>query len=213
MYQKMYFTIRGSYEYGPGFPDDNAADAFRTEIENLFRSAGWEVRPGVGHGDCARAFRGKESLYLHPMEISGVILRESAPDIEALLSQAKTFRHCQTYGMAEYVEMSDGEYREYLESRKEEIQAAILERFKTKRRNLFRVGDQSEAIARPFLLRRMETRNTRDEDMSVAYVRNLIEKMIADGRLTVSQTRYGRGIRTAGAVKASKKARNAGESR
>ena len=52
-----------------------------------------------------------------------------------------------------------------------------------------------------------ETRNRYEEDKATAYVRNLIEEMIADGRLTTAETRYGRGIRTTGAVKAPKKAR------
>ena len=108
--------------------------------------------------------------------------------------------------------MSDSDYRNYLESRKEEIQAAIPEHFKTARRNLFRAGDHSGVIARPFLIHRLEAKESSGKDLSVLYVRELIEDMISDGRLTISQTRYGRGIRTAGGRK-SKKSRVSGESR
>ena len=205
MYQQTHFTIRGSYEYGNGFPDELSADAFQQEIEGLFRSAGWEIVPGNGHGGCAHAVREKEDLYLHPMEVSGIILRDSVPKVEALLRQAHTFRHCGTQSFVEYVEMSDERYQEHLKSRREDIRAAVLERFKTRRKNLFLTGDQSGIIARPFVVHRLEARRSFQEDIAVVYVRNLIEEMIANGELTVSQTRSGRGIRTTGGFRAAKK--------
>ena len=93
------------------------------------------------------------------MEFVGVIRTESVPEIESLLAQAKTFRLRETRGFKQYVEMSDEEYGKYLDSRRGEMEAAILERFKTRRRDRFRTGEHSDYIARPFILHRMETRN------------------------------------------------------
>jgi len=208
--QEFYFYIDSAYQYGNGFPDDASRDAFTQEAADLFRQAGWDIKTGDQRaGKCDTALRdgGRESLYLHPMEFVGVVRTESVPEIESLLAQAKTFRLRETRGFKEYVEMSDEEYGKYLDSRRGEMEAAILERFKTRRRDRFRTGDHSDHIARPFILHRMETRNRYEEDKATAYVRNLIEEMIADGRLTTAETRYGRGIRTTGAVKAPKKAR------
>lgn len=213
MYQQTYFTIQGAYEWDKGFPNRKSADEFYGEVAELFRSAGWEYEPGDGYGGNARAFREKESLYLHPMEISGIVLKSSVPEIESLLARAVTFRHIQTYGRTEYVEMSDGAYQAYLESRRGEIESAILERFKTKRSNLYLTGDQSETIARPFHIYRLEAVKAYQPDLSVLYVRRLIDGMVADGRLSVAETRSGRGIRTAGALKASPKKRSAGKPR
>ena len=207
MLQEFYFYIDSAYQYGDGFPDDASRDAFNQEVADLFRQAGWDIQKGKLSGECDYAVKNNESLYLHPMEFAGVIRTESVPEIKSLLAQAKTFRLRETRGFKEYVEMSDEEYGKYLDSRRGEMEAAILERFKTRRRDRFRIGDHSDCIARPFILHRMETRNRYEEDKATAYVRNLIEEMIADGRLTTAETRCGRGIRTTGAVKAPKKAR------
>ena len=209
MLQEFYFYIYSAYQYGDGFPDESSRDAFNREVTDLFRQAGWDIRKGRLSGECDYAVRdsGRESLYLHPMELAGVVRTESVPEIESLLAQATTFRLRETRGFKQCVEMSDEEYGKYLDSRRGEMEAAILERFKTKRRDRFRIGDHSDCIARPFILRRMQTRNHYEEDKATAYERTLIEEMIADGRLTTAETRYGRGIRTTGAVKAPKKAR------
>ena len=209
MLQEFYFYIDSAYRYGDGFPDEASRDAFNQEVTDLFRQAGWDIQKGKLSGECDYALKndGKQSLYLHPMQISGIVQAESVPEIESLLAQATTFRLRETRGFKQYVEMSDEEYGKYLDSRRGEMEAAILERFKTRRRDRFRTGDHSDYIARPFILHRMETRNRYEEDKATAYVRNLIEEMIADGRLTTAETRYGRGIRTTGAVKAPKKVR------
>ena len=103
--------------------------------------------------------------------------------------------------------MDDDAYRQYLDSRREEIRTAILTCCQTKRRNLYKTGDLSEYIASPFMLHRMGAKNlsSRYDDLSAAYVRDLIEEMVADGRLTAASTRYGRGLRTTGAAKPTKK--------
>ena len=209
MLQEFYFYIDSAYQYGDGFPDEASRDAFNREVTDLFRQAGWDIRKGRLSGECDYAVRdsGRESLYLHPMEFAGIIRPESVPEIESLLAQATTFHLRETRGFKQCVEMSDEEYGKYLDSRRGEMEAAILERFKTRRRDRFRTGDHSDCIARPFILHRMETRNHYEEEKVTAYVRNLIEEMIADGRLTTAETRYGRGIRTTGAVKAPKEAR------
>ncbi|MBP5719399.1 MAG: hypothetical protein J6X53_10600, partial [Abditibacteriota bacterium] len=154
-----------------------------------------------GCGSDACALRGKETLFLYPREISGIVLDNSVPEIESLLAHASTFRHIQTYGRTEYVEMSDEAYLAYLESRRGEIEAAIRECFKTKRVNLHLTGEQAEIIARPFKVYRLESLKAYQPDLSVLYVRKLMDAMIADGRLTVAETRSGRGARAAGALK------------
>ena len=205
MYRDIHFSIQGDYEWGRGYSSDAAADVFHEEAARLFAEAGWQIQTGNRSGICDTAVRGKEELYLHPMQFSGIILESSVPEIERILKQSQSFRYCGIYRGQEYVEMGDAEYREHLESRRGEIEAAILEHFKTKRKNLFRVGDHSEAIARPFLIHRMETRESCGKDLSVLYVRERIEEMVADGRLTESPTRCGRGLRTTGAVKSQRK--------
>ena len=201
MYRQTHFTILSAYEWNKGFPNRKSADAFYEELGELFRSAGWEYKPEDGCGSDACALRGKETLFLYPREISGIVLDNSVPEIESLLAHATTFRHIRTYGRTEYVEMSDEAYLAYLESRRGEIEAAILERFKTKRGNLYLTGEQAEIIARPFKVYRLESLKAYQPDLSVLYVRKLADAMIADGRLAVAETRSGKGVRAAGALK------------
>ena len=214
MYQMTCFYITGDYEWGRGYSTKAAANTFHTEAADLFSEVGWQIQQGdSSRGICDTAVRNLESLYLHPMQFSGIILESSIPEIQGIIKKGQSFRYGGIYQGEKYIEMSDEAYRKYLESRRGEIQTAILERFKTKRRNLFRTGDHSDAIARPFMLCRMEARENSGKDLSVLYVRELIEEMVADGRLTESPTRYGRGLRTTGALRAPKKARNDAASR
>ena len=207
-YRKVNFNIISAYQYGGGFPDQTAADAFYRETEDLFTAAGWEFhKVSKGSGSCDTVHLGKSELYLHPMDIAGIIAVELIPEVEKLIHQAKTFRLNVTREGNGYIEMDDDTYRRYLESRREDIQTAILTHFQTKRRDLFKTGDQSEAIARPFMLYRMEAKNayTCCDDLSIPYVRGLIEEMVTDGRLTAAPTRHGRGLRTTGVTKPPRK--------
>ena len=209
-YRNVHFNIISAYQYDKGFPDQASSDAFHQETEDLFTAAGWEFhKVSRSSGSCDTVHLGKSELYLHPMDIAGIIAVELIPEVEKLIHQAKTFRLNVTREGKGYIEMDDDTYRQYLESRREDIQTAILTHFQTKRRNLFKTGDQSEAIARPFLLHRMEAKNLCSpyDDLSVSYVHGLIEEMVTDGRLTASPTRNGRGLRTTNAAKAPKKMR------
>ena len=207
-YRKVNFNIISAYQFDRGFPDQSSSDAFHQETEDLFIAAGWEFhKVSRSSGSCDTVHLGKSELYLHPMDIAGIIAVELVPEVEKLIHQAKTFRLNVTREGKGYIEMDDDTYRQYLESRREEIQSAILTHFQTKRRNLFKTGDQSMAIARPFMLHRMEAKNLCSpyDDLSIPYVHGLIEEMVTDGRLTASPTRNGRGLRTTNASKAPKK--------
>ena len=206
-YKNVHFNIISAYQYDRGFPDQSSSDAFHQETEDLFTAAGWQFQKAGSSSSCDRVILGKSELHLHPMDITGIIAVELIPDVEKLIHQASTFRLNVARECEGYIEMDDDTYRQYLESRREDIQAAILTRFQTRRRNLFIAGDQSEAIARPFMLHRMEAQNafTCCDDLSIPYVRGLIEEMVTDGRLTAAPTRHGRGLRTTGVTKPPRK--------
>ena len=96
MYQKVYFYIDSLYEWGHGFPNSTARIAFHEEARRLFRCAGWEIIPGPGcEGDYA--VKGKQSLFLHPAEFSGVILAEEVSRVRNALRTAKSF-HLRSIG-------------------------------------------------------------------------------------------------------------------
>ena len=213
MYRQTYFTILSGYEWNQGFPDRKSEDEFYGELEKLFRRAGWEYKAADGCESAARALRGKETLWLYPREFSGIVLKDSVPEIEAMLARAVTFRRVRTYGGNECVEMSDGAYRAYLESRRGEIEAAIRERFQTGLSSLSLIGERAESVARPFKVCRLEAVKAYQPNLSVLYVRELMEGMIADGRLAVAENRSGKGVGSVGALKPSQKKKSAGKIR
>ena len=87
-------------------------------------------------------------------------------------------------------------YWTLLESKKDEITAAILDAYRTKRRNLYRVGEVALDIAQKFSVHRLCDKEGRRNKANL-YVSQLVEAMIADGRLITAKTKSGTGIRTA----------------
>ena len=204
MLQNFGFYIESVFSESDGFPDNASRDAFFREAEERFRQAGWDIKEGKLPRECDYAVKedSRESLYLYPKRFVGIIRPESVPEIESLLTGATTFRLRETWAFEQYADMSKEDYRKYLDSRRGEMEASILEHFKTSRRDRFVTGNPSIRLTRPFRLRRRGAVNYHEENETVEYVRNLIEDMIADGRLTTSETRLGRGIRTTGTPKA-----------
>jgi len=197
-YRKVYFRIRSKYAYGSGWADDaEAANAFREESRRLFQEGGWTIQPGkADRGECDTAVKGQQDLYLHPMNFSGVVSEDEIPEIEAMLERASTFRCDGTDRYEKYLDLSDEEYWALLKSRKDEIVAAILERYKTKRRNLYKVGEAAMGIAAQFTVHRLCDKEGNHNKANL-YVGQLIDELIADGRLLTARTKRGTGVRTA----------------
>lgn len=196
MYQKVFFYIDSLYEWGKGFPNRTARIAFHEEARRLFRRARWEIVPGANSAESDTAVKGKQSLYLHPMEFSGVILTEEIASVRNALRYARNFRIRNVGQFDIYRDMSDEDYCAYLDSRREEIIQDILLHYKTKRRDLFYTCDMSESIGRGYRILRVG-HDDRYGDRAFQYVNELIDELIADGRLKTGNTEYGRGIRTA----------------
>lgn len=196
MYQKVYFYIDSTYEWGKGFPNRTARIAFHEEAKRIFRCAGWEIIPGSSAAESDTAVKGKQSLYLHPMEFTGVILAEEIAAVRNALRSARNFRLRNIGQFEMYQDMSDKEYAAYLESRREEIIKDILLHYKTRRRDLFYTCDMSESIGREYRIYRVG-HDDRYGDRAFQYVSELIDELINDGRLRTGNTKNGRGIRTA----------------
>lgn len=194
-YRQVYFRIKSSYAASGGWADDHAAEQFRGETRSLFGEAGWTLYPG-GNGVCDTVTKGKQDLYLHPMNFSGVIQEESIPELEALMRGAHSFQCYATDRYEEYLDMSDSEYLEYLESRREEIVSSLLDECRTPRCNLFKAGPIAETIATRFSLHRLcDKQNTNSH--ANRFVSEVMEQLVAEGRLVTAHTRQGEGVRTA----------------
>jgi len=196
-YRQVYFRINSKYAYGSGWSnDDEATEAFKEETRRLFQEDGWTLQISKNSSVCDTAVKGLQELYLHPMHFSGVILEEEIPKIEALLAKAATFQHRGTDCYEAYLELSDEDYWTLLETQKAEITAVILEQFKTKRRNLYKSGEATMNIAQRFMVHRLCDKEG-NRNKANLYVSQLIESLIAEGRLITARTKSGTGIRTA----------------
>lgn len=194
-YRQVYFRIKSAYEAYGGWADDHAAEQFRDETRSLFQESGWTLHPG-GNGVCDTVTKGKQELYLHPMNFSGVIQEESIPELEALMCGTHSFRCYATDRYEEYLDMSNDEYLELLESKREEIVSRLLEVCKTKRRNLFKTGSVAGSVADHFSVHRLCDKQNMN-GLGNRFVNEVMEQLIAEGRLITAHTRQGEGVRTA----------------
>ena len=196
-YREVYFRIRSSYRYDSGWPDKGVEHAFRDETRTLFQSAGWELHPAREDSSSSDIVtKGQQDLYLHPMNFSGVIQTDEIPRLQELLEGAQTFQ-CQGVDCYErYWELSDEEYMVQLEARRDEIIEAILERYQTKRKNLYVTGPAELSIAKQFSVHRLCDKDGKN-NLANRYVGELVERLIREGRLVTAETRNGLGIRTA----------------
>lgn len=196
-YQSTYFRIRSQYQFDSGWPDEGAERAFREESRALFQSAGWELHPARADSSSSDTVtKGQQELYLHPMNFSGVIRSDEIPRLQALLAGAQTFQ-CQGVDCYErYWDLTDAAYLERLEAQREEIIEAILERYQTKRKNLYVTGPAERSIVKQFSVHRLCDKDGKN-NLANRYVGELVEQLIQEGQLVTAETKNGRGIRTA----------------
>ena len=194
-YIKVYFRIRSKYEYDAGWPTAKDEKLFSEEVCGLFEGAGWTVKQNKDNR-LDTAVKGKQRLYFHPMQFTGEILREGILTIENLLSTAQTFSSYKTDTYDEYFDMDDIEYKAYLESKRDSMVADLQEKYRTKRRNLYRTDGVKQLLAKKYSLHRLGEHNGYDEILDT-YMDELIAGMEADGLLIRAKVKQGYGYRTA----------------
>ena len=194
-YRNVYFRIGSRYQYDSGWMDESDEAEFREESRRLFQSAGWDLHPG-GNGASDTVTKGQQDLYLHPMNFSGIIEMDEIPAIQELLEDAKSF-HCYGFDCYErYWELTDEEYLAQLETKREEITQEILERCRTKRKNLYITGPVALNVAQKFSVRRLCDKEGK-HNLANRFVGELMEQLVQDGLLVTAKTRNGAGLRTA----------------
>ena len=198
-YRNVYFRIKSRYHFDCGWLCESDKLAFKSETRLLFQQGGWSVEEGNSSGCGDTVTMGMQDLYLHPMNFDGVVKEESIAAISALLAKAQTFSCYAVDLYEEYLDLSDDAYWALLESKREEITSVILERYRTKRKNLFVTGPVVMSIANQFSVHRICDKNGH-HDKAHLFVSELIDQLIAQGKLITADTRSGRGIRTAKAA-------------
>ena len=126
----------------------------------------------------------------------GIIEMDEIPAIQELLKDAKSFC-CYGFDCYErYWDITDEEYLAQLETKREEITHEILERCRTKRKNLYITGPVALNVAQKFSVHRLCDKEGK-HNLANRFVGELMEQLVQDGLLVTTKTRNGPGVRTA----------------
>jgi len=207
-YSNTYFRIEGN-GYGARFTwQENIRVAYDNEVRNIFAAQGWIISESERNGAAVRATKGRSNLYLHPQNFSGVCENAEREKLFEAFKNATTFRCCSVDVYEEIHDMSDAQLNALMESKKEAIEAELLEAFTTKRRNLY-VADVGlfgvdGTIAKQHVVKRLaidgkKSFGGQDEcSMGICYtfVNNIFHGLVESGKIVTAKTKYGLGYRT-----------------
>ena len=182
-YVHVYFNIdTPTYDFNGGWTAE-AREKWNEETSNLISSfgiledSGWKVENGKEK--CAY-------LYAHPQQISGVILKNDVKRIAEAISNMKlsSIRWVDLHETV-YV-ISDNEYQEYLDGRKDEIRKALFEKSATTRTTKYYVAfDVARHIAGIVRLNRLGLNDGKNygSGQTIEYILSVADEMIAEGYL------------------------------
>lgn len=193
-YRKVYLRIH-TQGYSTGWSSDADRSAFKEESRRLFQELGWMISPGY-NGSCDVVTKDRQDLYLHPTSFSGVIDENNIQSLQKQILKAQTFHYEGVDCYEEYQDMSDEEYLAELEAKRDEITSYILERCRTKRRNLYIVAPVAGDVAAKFEICRLWDKDRRNR-VGNRFVADLMAELLQKGWLVSAQTSHGEGIRTA----------------
>lgn len=192
-YVKVYFRIETNfYHFDNGIIDVELEKEFKKEIKTIFTNLDFEYKEPKYSSSCPEVSKKDgQNLYLHPMNFSGIILKNDIKKISEKLNNAKTFnlRWVDTYETV-YV-MDDEKYKEYLNNKINEIKEFILQISKTKRvTKFFAIEDIADRTARQFELNRLGIKDGMSngsgspyEGFTFNYMLDVINNIIKEGYL------------------------------
>ena len=183
-YVSVYFRIdTPSYHYNNGFDTNDDRDRWCAEASKVIKSFGILEDCGytVEHSKDKRAY-----LYAHPQDISGVILKNDVRKIAEAISKMElsSIRWVDLYETV-YV-ISDAEYEEYLDGKRNEICKALFESSATTRTTkYYDAFEVARHVAGMVRLRRLGLNDSRNygNGQTLDYILKMIDKMIEEGYL------------------------------
>ena len=199
-YVNAHFRINTpAYDEKKNWDEPHIAE-FDADCRAAFEKLGWEVTSPRRSGSCATVRKGKSSLYLHPQDFSGEVLKAEVVSIAETLTAAESFS-IQWVDLYETVyDMTDETYYAYLNGQTERIRAEVLKKSMTTRRTRFyRDYDIACHVASIVRLRRIGEDDGRygGAGKTANYIIRVIDRLIAEGYLASTMSRNGsRLIRT-----------------
>lgn len=183
-YVNVYFRIdTPSYDYNFGFNSEEDREKWHTETSKLIKSF------GLMEGSRYDVERSKEKcayLYAHPQSISGVILKNDVKRIAEAIGnmELSSIRRVDLYETV-YI-ISNNEYEEYLNGKREEIRKVLFEKSATTRTTkYYNAFDIARSIADKFRLNRLGINDGKNYGggQTIDYILNVADEMIEEGYL------------------------------
>lgn len=183
-YVKVYFNIDTPiYDYNNGWKTTEEREAWGKETSSLISSLG--IMEDSGY----KVDNGKEKcayLYAHPQQISGVILKNDVKKVAEAISNME-LSSIRWVDLHETVyDISDSEYEEYLNGKRDEIRKELFEKSATTRTNKYYVAfDVARNIANIVRLNRLGLNDGRNygSGQTVEYILKVADEMIVEGYL------------------------------
>lgn len=181
-YAKVYFRIdtKGFNCMGGMFNGDEDKTAFYAEIRKVFYNLGWYV------DDWMEVENGNEGLYPHPNNISGIILKNNVKRIAEALNCCRTIKIRWVDIYDDVYDITDDEYANYLETKREEIIDYILHNYGTTRtRFYYYTSSICSEIARRIERKRVNNNgykwNVRTDTQAYSFIEEIIKELVKKG--------------------------------
>jgi len=213
-YSNVYFRINKNGYTGQGWSDEKMIhgkwvstlrQAFSDEVERLFSTHGWTFHNSGRDCVCDTITKGRNSLYLHPQNFSGVCENSEIETIRGFLTGADTFMLQAVDIYEEIYDMSDAELTAKLDAEREMIRSEILATYVTKRRNLFVDGTGPVmSIGRRHGVKRLAIANKSSHNgidncavgICQSYAAGVFQELLDSGAIVSGKIKNGTGYRT-----------------
>lgn len=184
-YAHVYFRLDSKYKWGEGWTEEEEEE-FNKEIKAIFPTIGWTIIDRNKSYECNEAFKGKAGLYIHPMEITGILLKKDIKTVAELLDAAKTFKLRWVDVYNDVYDMSDEEYEKYLETKRDNVVDYLLHHCGTNRTYKYlRKNNICEIIRRMIKVDRIGDEDRRwsvkRDDLAEKYISKVIDELVEQG--------------------------------
>lgn len=165
------------------FKSDEVSESWCTETSELIKSFG--IMDGSRY-DIERSKEKCAYLYAHPQSISGVILKNDVKRIAEAISKMELSSICCVDLYETFHVISDNEYEEYLNGRRDEIRKELFVESATPRTTkYYNAFDIARSIADKFRLNRLGINDGKNYGggQTIDYILNVADELIKEGYL------------------------------
>ena len=165
------------------FKSDEDSEKWHAETSELIKSFG--VMDGSRY-DIERSKEKCAYLYAHPQSISGVILKNDVKRIAEAISKMELSSICCVDLYETFHVISDNEYEEYLNGKRDEIRKVLFEESVTTRTTkYYNAFDIARSLADKFRLNRLGINDGKNygSGQTIKYILNVANEMIEEGYL------------------------------